>query len=351
MKFKLNIKIVFAVFCIIALLCVLFYKGSNENSSETGVRYTKSSFAMSTIVSQNVYGEYAQEAAIAVEEMIYEFEETFSMHIAQSEISQINTEAGKSAVSVAPETLNLVKTAKELSLQSENAFALTLAPISLAWGFSSESPQILTQQELSELLPLVDDSAIIINEQNSTVMLENEGMAIDLGAIAKGAACNLAREIYEEYNIESAVLSIGGNVYIHGQNTNGELFNVGFRNPNGAETQAIASVQLSGKVFAVSGGYERNFEENGQVYHHILNPKTGMPSNSDIITVGIIHEDGAVADFYSTALFVGGKQKAIEYFESGGSGIFMDSEYNLYVSKSLENSFELLESGYNVYFV
>ncbi len=351
MKLKISIKAVFAVFFLIALFCVFFYTSLNENSNETYLRYTKSSFLMSTILTQNVYGENAQKAAIAVEEMLYEFESELSLYISQSEIAQINSAAGQNAVSVSPFTLNLIKTAKELSLESENAFALTLAPLSLAWGFTSENPQILSEEQINELLPLVDDSAIIINEQESTVMLEKEGMAIDLGAVAKGAACNLAKQIYEEYDIQSALLSIGGNVYIHGKSPDGEAYKVGFRNPNGAETNAVASVQISDEVFAVSGGYERNFEENGQVYHHIIDPKTGKPSQSDILTVGVIHEDGTIADFYSTTLFVAGKQKAIEYFESGGSGIFIDNENNIYVSKSLENSFELLESGFNVYFI
>ncbi len=345
---NIYVKIFFIILFAITLLFILFYVNNNQKNIKA---YNHYSFTMSTILTQDIYGEHAKEAALEVEAAFIEFEKTLSLYETESEIAKINAAAGKNAVQVSNTTLNIIKNAKELSLNNSDAFALTLAPLSLAWGFTSENAQILHDEEINKLLPLIDDNAIIIDEDSSTVMLLNEGMAIDLGAVAKGAACNLAKDIYNEYNIKSAYISIGGNIYVHGKKPDGTQYRIGFRDATASDVSALAAIELTDKVFAVSGTYERFFEEGGETYHHILDPKTGKPANSDIVSVGIIHEDGAVADFYSTALFVSGKQSAIDYFTGGGSGIFLDNENNIYVSKDLEGSFDVLVSGYNIIFV
>ncbi len=351
MRIKINYKFIFFILFVCALLFVFFYINTKNNIAHDEEFYSHSSFAMSTIVTQEVYGENAQKAALEVENAFVEFEKTLSLYDENSDISKINNSSGENAVVVSQLTLELLKQAQELSLKEQDGFALTLAPLSLAWGFTSDNPQVLSEEEINAMLPLVDDAKLFIDEENSTVMLLEKGQAIDLGAIAKGAACAIAKQIYIENNIESAVISIGGNVFIHGQKPDGTNYKVGFRDPNNSEISAIASVELKDSVFAVSGGYERFFEENGEVYHHILDPTTGKPSNSDILTVGIIHKDGAIADFYSTTLFVQGKEKAIEYFKNGGTGMFLDKDNVLYVSSNLKSSLNLFENSYNIVYI
>ncbi len=347
--FKYIIYGISFVFCIIlAIKIIIFY---NSNSEE----FTSSSFAMNTIVTQIVYADSeqkAQNAAREVENELLKFEKTISMYISESDIFNINKNAGLNSVQVSLTTIELLKQAKELSINSDNAFALTIAPLVLEWGITSSEPKIPQSSKIEELLLLVDDTQITINENENTIKLENKDQAIDLGGIAKGYACNIAHSIYSENGVQSALLSIGGNIYSYGTKPDGSLFRIGFKNPNGDEQMsAIASVEIENAVFSVSGGYERYFEEDNITYHHIIDPTTGYPSNSDLLSVGIIHSDGTIADFYSTSLFVKGSETLIDYFENGGTGMALDLSDNLYVSANLKNSFELIGNDYNVIYI
>lgn len=333
------------VICVIALIVFLILRGREEK------RYAQAFYGMSTLIDQKAYGSKAEQAMQEAERQLLAFEARLSLYDAQSDVAAINATAGKQAVAVQPETLALLQQAKALALQSDNAFSLTLAPLSLAWGITSETPQILTQAEIDALLPLSDDTALILDETASTAQLQQEGQAIDLGGIAKGTACNVVRDVYKQYGVKSALLSIGGNIYVHGKKPDGSRYRIGFRDPQQFTQASIASVALEDTVFAVSGGYERYFEQDGVRYHHILDPRTGRPAQSDIVSVGVIHPDGTVADFYSTTLFVWGKERALEYFQQGGCGMLLDDNQNLYVSGHLKDSFELVESGYEVHFI
>ena len=332
----------------LVMLSFIFLSGCAQAQPE---RYSLASYAMSTIVEQKAYGRNAQEAMQAVESAFADFENRLSLYREDSEICAINAAAGQEPIAVSADTFALLKQAKELSLASDNAFALTIAPLSLAWGITSDTPRVLSQEEIDALLPLVDDKDILLEEDGHTVLLRRAGQALDLGGVAKGTACNVARELYAKYGVDSAVLSIGGNVYVRGVKPDGSRYRIGFRDPTSDASASIASITMQDAVFAVSGGYERYFEQDGVRYIHIFDPKTGAPAKSDIVSVGVIDTDGTVADFYSTTLYVWGKEKALAFLSSEKNGMLLDQENHLYVSKALQDSFELSEDGYEVIFI
>ncbi|MDL2252873.1 FAD:protein FMN transferase [Ruminococcaceae bacterium OttesenSCG-928-I18] len=332
--------------------------GAALNASSSGqdhageVMETSSTFAMDTLVSQNAYGERAKEAMQEVNKALAEADGRLSLFAEQSEIVRVNQEAGRRGADVSEDTAALLRQALALSSQSEGCFAVTIAPLTLAWGITGEQPRVVPQREVDELLSLVDDSLVQI--EGNHVLLPKEGMGIDLGGIAKGAACSRAAEIYESYGVESALLSIGGNIYARGEKPDGTPWRVGFRDPEGGEGSYIASFSLRDSVIAVSGGYERYFEQEGVQYIHILDPRTGRPAESDIVSVGVIEEDGATADFWSTTLFVQGTQAALAYMRQGGRAVVLDDEGNLYVSQEMQSDFSLYpetEKAYEVHFI
>lgn len=302
-------------------------------------RYSSATYAMSTLVDQKAYGSSAEAAMDAVEKAFIAFEQQLSLYREDSDIQRINAAAGQQSVCVQPSTYALLHQAVELSRASEGAFALTIAPLTLAWGITSDSPRVPPQEEIDALLALVDDGDIILQDEDTSVMLAREGQALDLGGIAKGTACNVARDIYKEYGVKSALLSIGGNIYVHGTKPDGSLYRIGFRDPSQDALTAVASFAVQDVVFAVSGGYERYFEQDGVRYHHILDPATGMPAESDIVSVGVMDADGTRADFYSTTLFVWGSERALEFMREGGTAVMLTEDGTLYVSKSLEDTF------------
>lgn len=147
---------------------------------------------------------------------------------------------------------------------------------------------------------------------------------------------------------------LAGAAFARGVKPDGEAWRLGFRDPKEEESVSLASFEIRDAVFCTSGGYERYSEQDGVRYHHILDPATGRPAQSDIVSIGILCENGAEADFWSTALFVQGREKALEYFETGGEGLLLDEDNTLYVSKALQASFELAaeaEGAYHVVFL
>lgn len=304
-------------------------------------------YIMSTLVVQRVYGPRGEEAAAAVSKALREFEEELSLFKPESDIGRLNAAAGKAAVPVCARTESILRQAQELSLRYPDEFALTIAPVTLAWGVSSGDPRVPEDGELAALLPLVDDTQLLVKD--GTAFLQQPSQGVDLGGVAKGAACAVAQDIYDEYGVKSAMLNIGGNVYVHGKKPDGSFYRVGLRDPRGSESQSMAAVALCDQVMATSGGYERYFEVDGTRYAHIFAPRTGRPAESDILSVSVITTDGLAADFYSTALFVGGVEKALDYMRAGGTAIVLSEDGVLYVSQSLEASFSWIEGYEDLY--
>lgn len=318
--------------------------------------HSGTTFAMSTVITQQVYGGRGEQAIEEVNSALAAFEARLTMFSAESEIGKINAAAGIEPVSVSEETFELIQNSLALSRASEGAFEITIAPLTQLWGITTDHPRVPSEEEIAAVLPLIDDDSVQLDEKNRTVFLPQRGQAIDLGGIAKGNACNIAADIYEKYKIRSAILNIGGNVYVRGRDTDDSRFRVGFRAPEKGSTSYIASVELENQVMAVSGGYERYFEdENGNRYHHILSPQTGYPAQSDIVSVGVICADGTRADFLSTTLFIWGEERTRQFMsETEDVGvILLNQNGELIVSRSLEDSFRLSEdgAGYAVSFI
>lgn len=332
------------VIAILAMIFVRFQEYQNKTA------YTSSAYLMSTITTQKVYGTSARDIMKQTETFLLEFEQEQSLYVESSDINKINAAAGQGAVEVSQRTYDLLQKAKELSASSEGTFTVTIAPISMAWGITQKDPHVLSQEEIDTLLPLVNDENLVL--ENGTAQLQQENQAIDLGGIAKGAACDLVREFYIENKVNSALIDLGGStIYAHGRKPDGTLFRIGFRNPSLDAQSSIVSFTIENQVFATSGGYERYFEEDGVRYQHIFDPKTGKPAESDIISIGVLKENGIEADFYSTMLFVAGKEKALEYMRNGGAVVFLDNENQLYVSQVFADSLEVVDSSFTVNYI
>lgn len=302
--------------------------------------HTSLGFAMSTVISQTAYGTSAEKGMQQVESRLAQLEEELSLFKDSSEIAKINASAGLQPQSVNRETFLLLQQALKLSAVSDGFFQITVAPLTQLWGITTENPHVPSSEELEATLPLIQDSDVVLDEQAQTVYLPRAGQAIDLGGIAKGYACDEIRKTLLQSGVESAVVSIGGNVCAVGTQPNGTPFRIGFRDPAGTEQSYIASFELTDEVVAVSGGYERWFEENGKKYHHILDPHTGYPAESDIVSVGVVSPNGAVADFWSTTLFCWGKERTLEWMKTAEEEILLlDDQGTLYVSSGLREGF------------
>lgn len=307
-----------------------------EPELKTGV-----GFYFDTVVQVTLYGPESgllEEIWAACER----YENLLSRTVEGSDVSRINASKGQ-PVTVDPETWEILSRAKEISRLTGGAFSVSIAPMSLQWDFTGGTNRMPTEAERLAAIPLVDDEKIILGE-NHTVTLP-EGMAIDLGGIAKGYIADQVAALVKD-RVKGALLNFGGNVYAVGHKLDGSDYGLGIQDPNDATGQALAAVRGTDISLVTSGIYERYFMLDGVRYHHILDPKTGLPADSDLASATILHTSSMDADAFATACIVLGREKSEELLGSlGMDGVLItregqvsttedfDSRYTLYMVK------------------
>ena len=222
---------------------------------------------------------------------------------------------------------NLIARAKEYRDATNGAFDITIAPVMDAWGFTGDSFRVPEQSELDTLLKKVNSDAIQMLGSPSDSVTLGEGQAIDLGGIAKGYTSDCVEAVFYDHEIENGKISLGGNVFVLGTKPDGSDWRVGIKDPRN-ESGLAAILSLRDAYAITSGGYERYFEENGKTYHHIIDPSTGYPADSGLLSVTVVAADngpdwagagnGAMCDAFSTALFVMGEEQALDFWRNGG---------------------------------
>lgn len=299
-------------------------------------------FAMDTYMTVSATGENAKEAVDASLEEIQKLDALWSVGNEDSVVSRLNR---NECVELDEDTSGLLQKALEISTDTDRAFDITVYPLMEEWGFTTGEFKVPSRQRLEELLEHVDAGRLEYDGE-STFTLPEE-MQIDLGGIAKGYASDRIMEIFREYGITSGLVSLGGNVETFHTKTDGSPWRVGIRNPDTA-LPALAEAELTGIVEAAdeavitSGGYERYFEEDGITYHHILDPETGMPADSGLISVTIVSPDGCLADGLSTALFVMGREEALAYWDrhrDAFDAILVEEDGSITVTAGLKDTF------------
>ncbi len=264
-------------------------------------------FAMNTVISLTVYGDKADEAINAAFDEIKRVEKLLSCHIENSEISKINKSAHIAPVDVSDETIAILKKALAFSEKTNGAFDITVKPLVDLWDITSENPAIPPKEQIETTLSLVGYENIIIN--GNAVSIAKEGMQIDLGGAAKGYCADKAVQVLKSFGIKNAILDLGGNIYAMGKNEQGKNWRIGLQDPSLKRGDHFAIEELSDKTAVTSGSYERYFEKEGKIYHHILDPKTGMPADGGLISVTVISDNSFEADMLSTAVFVMGEDE------------------------------------------
>ena len=305
---------------LIAALC-LCLTGCGKQTTEAAAQI----FAMDTVMEVAAYGEHAEQAVKYTEKRIEELENRLSRTKAHSLVSGLNRDG--SIRHLTYDYWNLIARAKEYRDATNGAFDITIAPVMDAWGFTGDSFRVPEQSELDTLLKKVNSDAIQMLGSPSDSVTLGEGQAIDLGGIAKGYTSDWVEQTFRANGIESGKISLGGNVFVLGTKPDGSDWRVGIKDPRN-ESGLAAILSLRDAYAITSGGYERYFEENGKTYHHIIDPSTGYPADSGLLSVTVVAADngpdwagagnGAMCDAFSTALFVMGEEQALDFWRNGG---------------------------------
>ena len=294
-------------------------------------------FAMDTAMDFTVYGDAA--LLDEAETLIGSLEEQVSVTDEHSDIYAIDHTGSGSLSGNAAE---LMEQALELCRRTGGALDISVYPIVRAWGFTTGSYQIPDEETIQSLLPLVDYTQIQYDAATGVVTLP-EGMEIDLGSVAKGYAGQLAAQMLRNSGVESALLNLGGNVQTVGAKPDGSPWKIGIKDPQGEDAMMVLSVEDQAVV--TSGGYERYFEQDGQTYWHVMDPSTGHPADSGLISVTIVGDEGVVCDGLSTALFVMGLEKAADLWAQSCDfeAVFVTASGEVYITEGLRDRFALTE--------
>lgn len=332
-------KRIFGIF-----LCLFLLSGCGAaGEAEASTRYLT---AMDTVMSLTAYGPNRDRALEEAVAEIQRLDSLLSIGSDDSDISRLNRE--KTAV-LSPDAASLLESALDLARDTQGVFDPTVYPLVKLWGFYDKDYQVPSRQELSQALAKVNYREVSLEEDGQASL--GPGQQIDLGGIGKGYTSQRVTELLRQAGITSAMVSLGGNIQCLGAKPDGSPWNIGIRDPFGKEL--YAAVRVTDKAVITSGGYERYFEdpETGNIYRHILDPRTGFPAEKGLSSVSIVTSDGTLGDGLSTALYIMGLEEATQYWQAhreAFEAVFITDDGTLYATEGLRGS---LSSQHDIHYL
>lgn len=313
-------------------------EASSENGDPSQAEASRDIFAMDTYMSVTAFGENADAVVDAAQAEIERLDAMLSTGNGDSEIAKLNV-SGTAELSV--DAGYLVERALELYTETDGAFDIAIYPVMEAWGFPTQNYQVPSEDVLQERLTLADASKVSYDADSREISFGEAGMEIDLGGIAKGYTSARIMDIFRSYGITSGLVNLGGNVQVLGTKTDGSKWRVAVQSPDD-ERDYLGVLSVSDKAVITSGGYERYFEQDGIIYHHIIDPKTGYPAENGLKSVTIVSADGTLADGLSTSLFIMGEEKAAEFWRMHSDefdAILLTDDGTIYVTEGIADDF------------
>lgn len=322
----------------------------------------KQLFAMDTYMEFTAYGKNSEKAVDAAIEEVQKLDAMLSAENSKSEVYALNEQGNLQATD---DLAELILRGKEIYQETDGLFDDTIYPVMKLWGFPTGNYHVPTAAEVQKKLALVDGNKVEIQTRDSDekgrdskektkFVTLGADQQIDFGGIAKGYTGQKLAELFQEYGVSSALVSLGGNIQAIGTKPDGSSWKVGIRDPKGGQQDYIGVLSVENQAVITSGGYERYFEEDGKTYIHIINPRTGYPADGDLLSVTIVSKDGTLADGMSTALYIMGYEKACQFWRQHREEfnvILVTDDGKIHISENLKENFqtecdlEMIESG------
>lgn len=305
---------------------------------------------MGGVIQYKLYGseENAKAAFSEMSQLFLDLDQEFSANREDSTLSHINAEAGAKAMPISAGMLEIMQLSVKIEQASQGAFNPMIGPLVNLWKIGFSAAHVPTEIDIQNTLPLLNIQDLVLETEPQQISFLKPGMSLDLGSIVKGYAAGLALEICQKYELLGALISVNGNLAVYGQRPEGALWNVGIIDPRGENGAVVGSIALKNVTVATSGDYERYFEVEGVRYHHLLDSKTGYPAATDLISVSIFSEDGALSDALSTATFILGREKGEALLADFKSldYLLIDKDFKLWSSPMVRDQFKLLSENY-----
>ncbi|WP_125154687.1 FAD:protein FMN transferase [Clostridium rectalis] len=333
--------------CFLVVILIFSLLLSSCKTKEEPV-ISKENYLLGTIVQLKVYGKNAESASNKAMDIISDIDNKMSPSKANSEISNINKNAGKSFVKVSDDTFIVIKKALEYSKLSSGYFDITIGPLVNLWGIGTDKAIVPSVNEINKKKSFINYNDIILDDKSKSVKLKKVNESIDLGGIAKGYTADKVKECLLKEGIKTAFINLGGNIVTVGNKSDNSLWSIGIQDPLKTRGEYFSVVKVSEKSIVSSGNYERFFIKDGKKYHHILDPKTGYPSENGLIATTIISDKSIDGDAISTSTYILGLEKGLKLVESleGVEAIFVTSDKKVYITSGLKDSFNLTNKEY-----
>ena len=324
-------------------------QSSREKTSVSGVmQYDRNNVVMGTLTKAVIYSSGKDRTKEVMERLSQVENDAISWRVEGSDIDKLNKSAGHpSGVEVSEDTAFYLEKTLELAQNTDGAFDPTMGKISRLWDVDGDHPQVPEKEELKQLL---DESGYEKIQQDGTHVVLESGASVDFGAVGKGIGCDEAKKLLEsDSDVCGAVISVGGSILTYGTKPDESDWKVAITNPDN-DTDYVGILTLSGENYvSTSGSYEKFFEQDGNTYHHIMDPATGYPAESGLVSVSVLTDNGLLSDGLSTACFVLGKEKSLPVLEKyEADAIFIDENHKVYVTDGIKNKFELVREGYEL---
>lgn len=268
---------------------------------------SRTDYKLNTVVYVAIYDQ--QEAGLldSCMNLCSRYEQIFSRTSTSSELYQLNKNKD---MDVSEELLELIELGIDCGDQTNGLFDITIAPLAELWNFSGDDHTVPEQNNINAALASVDYHNIEVNGNHVTL---KNGASIDLGALAKGYIADRLKDYLIAEGVRSAIINLGGNTLCIGSKPDGTAFQIGIRKPFGDQNEMLETVSCLDQSLVTSGIYERGFEEDGIWYHHILNPATGYPADTDLAGVTILSDLSVQGDALSTICMSLGSEKAQDF--------------------------------------
>ena len=271
---------------------------------------------MGASIHLTIFHEDAQNLLLQSEQLLHLYKNRFSANDADSELMEINLQAGKKAVQVHPELFELIELGKKHSIAANSHLNIAIGPLVQTWRIGFSDAKLPSEEEIQRLLKITDPEEIVLNDSNREVYLSKEGMRIDLGALAKGYIADKLKEFLVEQGVQSGIIDLGGNILTIGENpTFHRPWRIGIQNPALDRGEHVAVIEVSDASVVTSGIYERQLVVDGKTYHHIFDRTTGYPMETELASVTIVAEKSVDCEIWTTRLFGQNPYDIIEEIE------------------------------------
>lgn len=334
-------------------------KTTDKNSGGTtaaGAGETKSLsqtfYIYDTVVNIKVFGDTVEQKHMDdIQQMLERMDMELSRTKEGGEVYAVNQAAGKEAVKVSDETLEVVKLSLQYAEEMDGLFDPTIGPLIDLWNIGNGGDTVPDQAAIDKAKSLTNYKDVEIDEAAKTVKLLKEDMVLDLGGIGKGYAADRIADYLKEQGLHSAMINLGGSSIIAlGTKPNGAEWNIGLQDPDQSRGTQLGTIKIADEVIDASGVYERYFMQDNVRYHHILDPRTGYPSQNGLKSLTIMSPNATDADALSTGVFLMGIEEGMKYLKSLPEEVeafFITDDNKIYATDGIKERMKLTDSTYS----